>query len=202
MQLPLDADPSRFDTIREEQLAALRAVDDLVRDLQRAVRREYRDTVFVVTSDNGFCWYEHRVRRDEDEATAHEILTTFKNVPYDESHRVPLVLVYPQKLGRLARIEDGLVTLQDLSATLAEWGGAEPPGQDGISFAETLPAGLPPTRTVVPIEGWRLDGSPLYSGTIGHMRKVFTWWTGEVEEYDRLLDPYELNNLRAVVTPP
>ena len=105
-----------------------------------------------------------------------------------------MVIAYPRVLGTTPRTEMGLVTHQDLSATLAVWGGAEPPGQDGMSFAETLPRGLPLARQSVPLEGWNRNGS-LYVGTRTLTEKVIRWHTGEVERYAYPDDPYELQSL-------
>ena len=182
MQMPPTVDPmSTTDVYRQLQLEALPAVDDMVRTLGRAVKKTARDTVIVFTSDQGFFWGEHRI-------------ISGKGKPYDEAHRVPLVIVYPRVLGTAPWIEAGLITHQDLTATLAEWGGVKPPGQDGLSFATTLPHHLPLARTVVPLEGWTADGL-LYTGTRTTTEKVIKWYTGEVEHYLYPQDPYELTSV-------
>ena len=63
----------------------------------------------------------------------------------------------------------------------------------GLSFATTLPQGLPLARTVVPLEGWTPDG-PLYTGTRTLTEKVIRWHTGEVERYVYPDDPYEIDS--------
>jgi N-acetylglucosamine-6-sulfatase len=180
MQRGLLVDPaSTADVYRRMQLEALLSVDDMVRTIVRATKRRARDTVIVFTSDQGFFWGEHRL--------------TGKGMPYDEAHRVPLVIVYPRVLGTRPRIETGLITHQDLTATLAVWAGTEPPGHDGLSFATALAKGLPLARHVVPLEGWTPDG-PLYTGTRTLTEKVIKWHTGEVERYVYPDDPYEIDS--------
>jgi N-acetylglucosamine-6-sulfatase len=68
-------------------LASLRAVDRGIGKLVRAVRRsgERRNTAIIFTSDNGFFAGEHRMARG-------------KVLPYEESIRVPLVMLLPRKL--------------------------------------------------------------------------------------------------------
>jgi hypothetical protein len=102
-------------------------------------------------------------------------------------------------LGNTPRVVDDLVTLQDVCASLTVWGQATPPGTEGISFAETLPAGLPHTRQVVPLEGYWGDQSVMYTGERTMTRKYITWYTAETpefEEYDLVNDPYEMESLR------
>ena len=180
-QVPPLTDPAVLDQLRKDQLAALLAVDDLVRTVDAAVRPVARDTILVYTTDNGVFWGEHRLME--------------KNMPYDEAHRVPLIVVYPGKLGTSPRVESGLVTLQDVHATLAELAGVAPAGVDGMSFAHALVARRSPKRSVVTLEGWRPDRTLFYSGWRTMTSKEICWSTGACERYDLVADPYEMQSL-------
>jgi hypothetical protein len=83
--------PVRLETHRVE---ALLSVNDTVRVLMATLEdlHETRNTIVVFTSDNGFCWDEHRV--------------IGKGCPYEECLRVPLVIKYPG-MGAPRRIAYG-----------------------------------------------------------------------------------------------
>ena len=72
----------RLTELREEQLETLLAVDEAIAALLDALDETGKldETLFVLTSDNGHSWGEHR--------------WVGKRVPYEESLRVPLVIRY------------------------------------------------------------------------------------------------------------
>ncbi len=111
---------------RAESVYAMdREVGRLVADLKR--RDEWRDTVFVFTSDNGFFLGEHRKR-------------TGKSFAHEPSLRVPLLLTGPGIRTGETRYDP--VTTVDLTATLLDVAGAAPPGpQDGRSVWPTVIGG-------------------------------------------------------------
>ena len=76
------------------RLGSLLSVDDLVERIVRALKRtgEYRNTVIVYTSDNGWAMAEHRLR---DPLTEDGRAAGVKYVPYEESSRVPLLIAGP-----------------------------------------------------------------------------------------------------------
>lgn len=172
-----------IDDNRRMQLEALLAVDDLVKVIDAATpRTQLANTLVIYCADQGFFWGEHR-------------LALGKNFPYDEAHRFPLAMWWP---GTLApRVELGLITHVDLARTLCEWGGAASVGLDGLSCATALKANTPLPRTVVPLEGWNADLTALYTGIRTTAFKSFTWTaTAQIETYDLVADPYELQNLQ------
>lgn len=182
-----------IDVHRQARLESLRSIDEGVQSLWSVqTLNGWKNDVIVFTSDNGFFYGEHRMRHaiSDDEPG---ILPAGKNRPYDEAHRVPLVIRYPKKLSAAAQTVGGLVTLQDVTAALAWWGTGSVVGQDGINFAATWPV---MTRTSVPLEAWWPDGSLMYAGMQTATHKLFTWGTGEIEEYDLSNDPLELESVQ------
>jgi arylsulfatase A-like enzyme len=170
------------DVLRLSQLDALLAVDDAVRritDRIRALGRE-RDTVILYTSDNGYCWGEHRLFG--------------KECPYEECHRVPLVLSDPLTTT-VATTDARLVANLDLAPTIAALTGIVPPlAVDGRSL---LPADetAAPWRTELLFERWAPNDTPDYRAVRTEtMKYVERLGSGEAELYDLVADPYELDN--------
>ncbi|MDZ5622345.1 sulfatase-like hydrolase/transferase [Nocardioides sp. HM23] len=99
---------------------ALRSVDDAVARTIRRLRAlgELRNTYVVFTSDNGFQIGEHR--------------QVGKNLPFDESFDIPLVIRGPG-IPAGERIHEP-VTLVDMGATFLDWAGGVAPGRplDGL----------------------------------------------------------------------
>jgi len=146
----------------------LSALDDL--DLGR-------NTVVVVTSDHGFMLGEHGQWE--------------KNVLWDTSTHVPLIIYSPQAGGNGRRVA-GLVELIDLFPTLVELAGAEQAeGLEGRSLVPLLSE---------PDLDW---GHPAFSEVLGGRsvrwdRWRYTLWSDGVlgaELYDLHSDPLERRNL-------
>lgn len=142
------------------------------------------DTVVLFSSDNGFAHGEHRLRA--------------KLCPYDECIRVPLVVRAPG-IAAAGATDDRLVENVDLAATLAAVAGLAPPDAiDGRSLLPPLMGEAGPWRSDVLIEQWRVFGSAEYFAV-----RTETWKyvedrdTGEVELYDLVADPFELENRAA-----
>ena len=94
------------DAFRRRQYESLLAVDQGIATIVRALTetRRLRNTVILITSDNGYLWGEHRL--------------VDKAVPYEESIRVPLVVRY-DRLAAPARIETRPALNIDLAPTIA-----------------------------------------------------------------------------------
>jgi arylsulfatase A-like enzyme len=168
--------------LRARQLRSLLAVDEALRRLVRIQRARGRlhDTVFVLTSDNGVAWGEHR--------------WTKKEVPYDESVRVPLVIRY----DRLVRphVEPRFALNIDLAPTLARLAGAPPPAVDGESLAPLLRGVRTSWRTGFLIE--HLEGAnpiPSYCALRTERFLYVEYATGWTELYDLRRDPLALRSL-------
>jgi arylsulfatase A-like enzyme len=118
------------DEFHRDQLRTLRSVDRGVEALhqQLADSGELESTVFIFTSDNGYLWGEHRLEG--------------KNLPYDESIRVPMMVSLP---GALTGRDDHLVAMNlDVGATVLDLAGIYPSARglarhtDGLSLRPLL----------------------------------------------------------------
>lgn len=113
---------------RVERLNAHRellAIDDGVQAIVAALQAkgELDNTLIVFVSDNGFSWGSHR--------------WFYKNCPYDECSRVPLLIRYPGRVGN--RQERRFVSHVNLASTIAEYAGVTVGlSQDGASLMPLL----------------------------------------------------------------
>jgi arylsulfatase A-like enzyme len=181
-------DISRIDTLRRKQYRALRAVDEAVARLVQALADTGRlsTTMIVFMSDNGFHWGEHRWGK---------VGAENKQLPYEESIRVPFVVRY-DPLVATARTDPSLVLNIDLAPTFAELAGASAPGAEGRSLLPLL---------ATPGSAWRSDflvehlltNVPTYCAIRSTQALYVRYGTGEEELYLLGTDPYELTNLAA-----
>jgi N-acetylglucosamine-6-sulfatase len=108
-------------TLYRSRLESLLAVDEMVADLVRALRREGElgSTLFMFTSDNGYLLGEHRLHG--------------KEAPYEEAIRVPLLIRGPGFPAGATRSQP--VANVDLAPTILDVAGVEPPRPlDGASL--------------------------------------------------------------------
>jgi N-acetylglucosamine-6-sulfatase len=114
----------RLVELARARVRALRSVDDAVARTIVRLREtgELHNTYVVFASDNGYQIGEHRL--------------SGKNLPFDESFDVPLVIRGPG-IPAGKRIDEP-VTLVDLAATFLDWAGGVPAGRplDGLSLRE------------------------------------------------------------------
>jgi len=167
------------------ELEALRSVDRIVGSLVAELRREGRldDTYVIFQSDNGMLHGEHGIFD--------------KNVPWDRSVRVPLVIRGPGFARGAVRRD--LTANVDLPATILDAAGVAPPlPPDGHSLLG------PHRRRILLLE--RLIGSERPAAGPGRHPwlelETATGWaywrdtvTGREHLYDRDRDPYETRNL-------
>lgn len=190
-------------------LGALRAVDRGIRTMKKELDRagELNQTVLIFTSDNGYYYGEHRLRKG-------------KVVPYEEALRVPLAMRVPNRYRdgapRVSEVQAPVANI-DLVPTILKLAGARPcisdtecRTMDGRSLLPLLrgategwpsdralvveygPGGNPPTCEYA---GVRVPGA-IY---IEH-EQVESPETGgcvpstEGELYDLSIDPFELEN--------
>jgi arylsulfatase A-like enzyme len=182
------------DRLRIQQLESLLAVDEAVDALLDALEEAglADDTLVVFTSDNGYMWGEHRL--------------TGKNVAYEESIRVPLLIHHPL-LVSAPRKETRLVTNLDLAPTILELADVEPTFPlDGRSLVDLLKGKepVPPWRDAIVGDHWRIpqegNAKPLFPHTRNFFLRSAKWKYIEsrpfaVELYDLATDPLELENL-------
>ena len=165
------------DEFHRNQLRALagvdRVVDAVVAKLDELALRDR--TVVAFFSDNGMLWGEH------DHYT--------KAYPYEESIRVPLVLVAPDAAPR---VDDHLVVANlDLPATLLDLAGIEA-DTDGASLAPLLTGSAAAWRSEFPFE--YAIAPFVWAGLRTERWKYVEWGEGDVELYDLANDPYELES--------
>lgn len=179
---------AEMDARRLDMLRSLRAVDDMVGRVLRALAEtgRLRETLIVFTSDHGYHWGEHR--RAE------------KNTPYEESVRVPFVVRY-DALDRAAYASQALVQNIDLAPTIADLAGATLAAPvDGVSLRGLLEG----TTTQGP-RSWALlehhhGGVPVVPTYCGLRRadwKYVLYADGFEELYNLRTDRYELRNVAA-----
>ena len=113
-----------------KHFGAVKAVDDMVGAvaLQLLASGMLQNTVFMLTSDNGYFFGEHRL--------------SSKLFAYDESIRVPLVIATPTTTQRA---ETKIALNIDLAPTIAQLGGAVPDRViDGRSLVPLLDSASAP----------------------------------------------------------
>lgn len=170
---------------RRGQICSLYAVDEAVGAMVRALGNRLNNTVIIFTSDNGYMWGEHRI--------------VAKNVIYEESIKVPLVIRAPGVPN--GKITNALVASIDLAPTIANLAGL-PVTQyhDGVSMKPLLLNPQATLRDTLLIEYYNNNTkhyeaavrtlSHKYAETYNSNTKSF-----DSELYDMVNDPYELNNI-------
>ena len=180
--------PRVFENVQRywrDQARTMLAVDDAVRRMVRALKRDGRldRTVIVFTSDNGFLAGSHRLGG--------------KLSPYEESVNVPLLVRFP---GARSGREGGLVSNVDLAPTFADLAGTRL-RRDGRSIVPLLADRDRRWRKRLLLE-WRGSNRhaesdidvPRFWGLRTRRYKYVEYRTGERELYDLRRDPYELEN--------
>jgi N-acetylglucosamine-6-sulfatase len=167
------------------RVRALRSVDDAVARTIKQLRRigELRNTYVVFASDNGYQIGEHRQNG--------------KNMPFDESFDVPIVVRGPG-IPAGQRIREP-VTLVDLAASFLDWAGGVPAGRrlDGLPLRE-IGRRHPRDTILVQIgdsaddstEGWKYRG-------VTTRRYLFAVRAGRADVgvlFDRQRDPHATVN--------
>lgn len=179
----------RIDALRADMLRTLNAVDGAVAALDDRLAEHgmVNDTLVVYLSDNGYLWGEHRLGD--------------KNLPYEEAIRVPMALRYPPLTGAgpgpgpADRSE--LVANVDVTATVYDLAGVDPPrALDGRSLVPLLEGNATGWRDALLIEAWRPpDRSFAWAGIRADRYVYVAWDGGDVELYDLLQDPHQLESL-------
>jgi hypothetical protein len=183
-------DSAFVDQARKDQLCGMLAIDDLCKTMFDAVQAyDPTNTVLVLIGQGGQFWGEHRLGlRETYPGTPPPWLRFASNQPYDEAHRMTLMMVFPKELAP-GSVEDRLVLAQDITATLVRWANGSTTGLYGNAMAVCGRT----NRKTFPLEGWQVEGEPFYTGTRTRTSKVFTWYTAETETYDLVADPNEMS---------
>jgi len=164
-------------------------IGQLVAQLKSA--GEWRNTVLIVTSDNGFFLGEHR-------------WLTGKRWGYEPSLRIPLIVAGKNIPKREHRTDP--VTMVDLTATILDIAGASPPRTpDGASRLATLKKGdrgwTRPVLYEAMVHGIPDAGLPEFHdardaiGVRTAQYAYFRYIDGSEELYDLATDPQEFSNV-------
>ncbi len=160
VKLLTESDIDRIDTEYTDRQRSLQAVDEAIGKIYEALEatQETGNTYVIFTSDNGIMQGQHRLKG--------------KDVPYEESIRVPLLVRGPGVPA--GRSTDLLVTNLDLAPTLATLGRATVPDSvDGRSLDGVLGSNPPSSanwRKDVLIEFLAADGGGSESSQGGPVR--------------------------------
>lgn len=147
------------------------------------------ETVFVVTSDQGFFYGEFGMAQE-------------RRLAYEPSSHIPLIIRYPAKIAA-GSIPDALASNVDVAPTLLELAGARVPADlDGHSLLPVLEGTATGVRDDVLIEYYTDEVFPRlqnmgYKAIRTDRYKYIRYeeLDGMDELYDLSTDPYELDNL-------
>ncbi|MFN2591011.1 MAG: sulfatase [Actinomycetota bacterium] len=181
--LPISsASRTRLDELRTNMLRALLAVDRSIDRIVDALRRtgRLRDTIIMFASDNGYLLGEHGL--------------SAKNLPYEESVRIPLVVRWDGRV-RPAATDRHVVGNVDFAPTWAALAGATLPGAEGRSLVPLFDGQDRFWRDALLIEHGQFGGAPAFCQLHGERYSYVRYATGEEELYDLASDPYQLANV-------
>jgi N-acetylglucosamine-6-sulfatase len=177
-----------FSSVRlqtRKQWESLLAVDQLVSTIMSALAETGRaqDTLVIFTSDNGRSNREHR--------------WLGKQVPYEESIRVPMIVRLPGQIPA-GTVSGALVSNVDLAPTIADFAGTSV-SADGVSIRPLLTDLTSSVRESVLLEHLNaLPPVPTYCGVRTSSFMFVHYATGEEELYDLAKDPRQLQNVVSV----
>jgi N-acetylglucosamine-6-sulfatase len=183
LSLQPEAMTTTLEAMWDREYATLLDVDRWVGRIRSTVTRLGRadDTYFIFLSDNGFTWGDHR--------------WMFKEVPYDRSVRVPLLVTGPDVVaGRV----DSVVGNVDIAATVLDLANLSPMHTDGVSLVPLLTRTGGIHRDGILLEHQDFSTSypvPTYCGIRNEDWMFMRYATGEEELYDLRRDPDELRNI-------
>ena len=179
------ASSSALDRQRLNYYRTLLAVDEGVGKIVDALAATGRldNTIIVFTSDNGYAFGEHRWG-----ATG----SRNKQVPYEESIRVPFVVRY-DAAGTQARTDARMALNIDLAPTFAALAGVAAPGAEGRSLLPLLSSSTGAWRNDFLIEHHATE-VPSYCSVRSQTHLYVQYHTGEEELYVLASDPYQLEN--------
>jgi arylsulfatase A-like enzyme len=176
---------AKFNDNIQKQLEMLQSIDRVVASVINHVDKLglSDNTIFMLTSDNGFNWGEHG--------------TYGKSLPYEESVKVPLVIM---KEGMTVRNITELVAANlDIPATIYNLAGIDSE-TDGISLLPFMEGQDPEWRKGLVLQSFVNENTYLH----GHVIPWAAWRTdtwkyieyanGEKELYKLKDDPYELDS--------
>ena len=138
------------------------------------------ETLVIFTSDNGLANREYRALG--------------KQIPYDISVRVPMIVRYPPSVPA-GTFSNALVSNVDLAPTIADFAGVSIDAE-GVSMRSLLVDEASSVRTSVLLESLQWATTvPTYCGVRTPSFMFVRYATGEEELYDLGQDPWELKNV-------
>jgi len=183
----LPADPWKGYDKYVDQLRCLAAVDEGIGKIIALLRERgtLDNTLIVFTSDNGYFHMEHR-RWD-------------KRLAYEESLRIPMLVVYPGHIQPGSTINQ-LVTNADFAPTILAYAGLPVPAQmQGASMKPLFEEKNPRWRNAVFYEYWKelVHSIPTMTALRTERYKLITYpEINDLDElYDLAQDPHEMRNL-------
>lgn len=184
---------SEADAMFVKRVQTLLAVDEMVAELVQLLEAngQLENTYFIFTSDNGFHMGEHD-------------LPSGKMLAYEEDIRVPFVMRGP---GIAPNTTVTAMTANiDIAPTLAEWAGINPAAYvDGRSFAHFFQsAEITNWRNALLIEtgDYERDSPIVAHRGVRTENFIFVeYQSGELEFYDLVNDPYQLENIASTLSP-
>ncbi len=160
-------------------------IGDIVRTLEDTGLAE--NTILVFTSDHGEMLGSHGFR------------PTFKQVPWDESARVPFLLRYPSELGLKGRVVKTPIGTVDILPTLFELAKVpEPKGLEGDSLASLIRGKNEEDRTALYMLPAPFSGAmnePPYRAIRTDRHTYVRTINGPALLFDDEQDPYQMKNL-------
>ena len=177
------AEKDTIDVWYERRIEALQAVDEDVAKIIKTLKEtdELDNTYIVYMADNGWLQGEHR-------------LSLQKVHVYRESSTVPLIIRGPG-VAKGATVREPTSSV-DMPATIADLAGATSGHDlDGMSLVPYLEDPTTKLKRAVFLET-SPDNAGYYAVRVGRWRYV-EYNNGDVELYDEVADPYELQSLHA-----
>lgn len=176
------------DTVHKQILRSLLSVDDGAASILSALEEAglNQNTIVIFMSDNGLTLGDHR-------------FGATKNCPYEACVKVPFIVYAPGYYQ--PRVDLHLVANIDVASTVAEWAGvAAPTSVDGMSLVPLLRDPSSAWRDAILFEHWPTEEGvgemiPEFYSIRTAEWKYTEYVTGEVELYNLVNDPYELQNL-------
>jgi len=174
-----------YNELFRARIRSLQAVDEGVARMMDSMTPEVRrNTLWILTSDNGYLLGEHRMRG--------------KNCPYEESLHVPLLMRWQRGGIPAGVVTDRVGRLIDIPASILDAAHATAGRpQAGQSLLPVAKGPIEDAGEPVLIQGGSEyhDGPWAFQGIRKATWKYVEHWQGQKELYDLTNDPYEISNL-------
>jgi arylsulfatase A-like enzyme len=167
------------------------ALDDMVGNLRTTLKEADIDknTIILFLSDHGDLLGSHGYY--------------YKQQPYDESIRIPVIFYVPEKFGGKPQKKDAMISIEDIMPTILGLCSVEIPEiVDGIDYSKYIKGGQNTGDTVAliscvqPFGQWaRKNGGKEYRGLRSSRYTYVKDLDGPWLLFDNKSDPDQLNNL-------